>query len=203
MTILEPADVQMAAEQVLAFVEPRADQDWSIPAGDLDWDCNRTLNHLTNAVQAYAGNLALRSTERRALVRDPDLSTPIETVVNALRASAAVLRRLADAAGPDVRGCHVAGMADASGFGAMGCDEILIHGHDIAAGFGIPFAPDPELCARVITRLFPWAEPGEDPWATLLWCNGRAPLGDLPRQAAWGWWCRPISEWDGKVNVLW
>ncbi|WP_433264119.1 hypothetical protein ACQPZF_34150 [Actinosynnema sp. CS-041913] len=28
---------------------------------------------------------------------------------------------------------------------------------------------------------------GGDPWRTLLWANGRQPLGDLPRRSGWRW----------------
>jgi hypothetical protein len=92
-------------------------------------------------------------------------------------------------------------MADAEGFVAMGCDEILVHTGDIADGLGITAAPPTDLCARVLARLFPWAPKGTDPWPTLLWANGRAPLGDRGRlDADWYWQCAPLSEWDGAVK---
>jgi hypothetical protein len=63
---------------------------------------------------------------------------------------------------------------------------ILVHTADAAAGLGMPFAPDPVLAARVVRRLFPWAPGHSDPWAVLLWSNGRAPLGERPRRARVG-----------------
>ncbi|MGH2728617.1 MAG: hypothetical protein ACRDKS_16725, partial [Actinomycetota bacterium] len=55
-----------------------------------------------------------------------------------------------------------------------------------------------DVCARVLARLFPWAPRDAEPWAALLWANGRAPLGDRPRQSGeWVWHCKPLAEWDG------
>jgi predicted component of type VI protein secretion system len=80
-------------------------------------------------------------------------------------------------------------------------DVLQAAGADAAAGFGVPFAPAPAFAARVVHRLFPWA-PGDlavaDPWAVLLWCNGRAPLGERPRRVGWRWHCAPLEEWDGR-----
>jgi hypothetical protein len=75
---------------------------------------------------------------------------------------------------------------------------ILVHTADAAAGLGVPFAPDPVLAARVVRRLFPWAPGHSDPWAVLLWSNGRAPLGERPRRAGWRWHGAPPDEWDGR-----
>jgi hypothetical protein len=97
------------------------------------------------------------------------------------------------------RAYHPAGMADRSGFCAMGADEILVHTHDIASGLALDFVPPADLCAAVVARLFPWAPSGEGPWATLLWCNGRHPLGGHDRlDPNWGWHCAPLSEWDRR-----
>jgi hypothetical protein len=114
-----------------------------------------------------------------------------------LRTGAALLAAAIRAAGPDDRGYHPFGMADRSGFAAMGCDEILVHGSDVAQGLRVVYDPPRDVCERTLRRLFPWAPSGVDPWAGLLWANGRAPLGDrLPgRQHLWH--CRPLAEWDG------
>ena len=72
---------------------------------------------------------------------------------------------------PEARGYH-GQPTDAAGFAAMHCDEVLVHGYDIALGLGVAFEPPPDLARRVRDRLFPWT-PAGDPWTTLLWCNGR------------------------------
>jgi hypothetical protein len=84
----------------------------------------------------------------------------------------------------------------AEGFAAMHCDEVLVHGDDIALGLGVAFAPPPDLVRRVRDRLFPWTPAGA-PWTTLLWCNGRVALPDHARLTDWSWHPAPLSAWDG------
>jgi hypothetical protein len=106
-----------------------------------------------------------------------------------------------DAAPPQIRGFHPYGIADAEGFAAMACDELLIHGYDAACGLGLKFAPDTKLAARVLARLFPWHAEGPDPWQTLLWANGRVELPGQPVQTDWRWHGAPLTEWDGRVRL--
>lgn len=114
-----------------------------------------------------------------------------------LRAATEVLARVVDAAGPDERGFHDWGLADASGFAGMGCAEMLLHAGDVAEDQGLDWAPPSALADAVRVRLFPWAPDDTDPWAALLWATGR---GELPGQdpvTSWRWHCAPLDEWDG------
>src|SRR4029453_5138574 len=97
-------------------------------------------------------------------------------LLDVLDAAAATLTAVARAAPPGVRAYHNYGMADISGFLAMGCDEILVHCWDAVRGLGEEFAPPAELADRVLRRLFPWAPTNESPWQALLWANGRTNL---------------------------
>jgi hypothetical protein len=103
------------------------------------------------------------------------------------------------AAGPDDRAWHSFGIGDRTGFAAMGTDEMLVHGADIALGLGLAFSPPLALCLPVVRRLFPWAPPVEvrEAWPALLWANGRARLGDMAPPKRWTWHCAPLDEWDG------
>jgi uncharacterized protein (TIGR03083 family) len=172
--------------------------DWSAPAGALRWSCRRTLDHIVDTLVLYAAHLASRATTRLPLVRDGAPHADLDELFAALAAEAAVLAEVAAAAGPDVRAFHPAGMADASGFVAMGCDEVLVHTGDIAAGLGVDFRPPEELARRVLARLFPWAPPDVHPWDALSWANGRRRLPGHERLGPdWYWHCAPLSEWDG------
>ena len=43
--------------------------------------------------------------------------------------------------------------------------------------------------------------PNVDPWSALRWANGRIALPDRERLGPdWGWWCAPLSAWDGTVK---
>ena len=76
----------------------------------------------------------------------------------------------------------------------MGVVETLIHTLDLVRGLNPEdqWRPPSELAAPVIARLFPHA-PGGDPADVLLYCCGRAALGELPRQTQW--------RWDGTVRT--
>ncbi|MDN5930683.1 MAG: hypothetical protein L0I24_06425 [Pseudonocardia sp.] len=86
-------------------------------------------------------------------------------------------------AGPDRRGFHVFGPADAEASAAMGILETVVHIHDITRGLGLFYRPDAGVCARVLARLMSADDPGDDPWETLLRATGRR--GDIGR---WRWW---------------
>lgn len=196
---LEPADLQIAAALCRGTLAPALQANWESRAGDLTWTCRRTLDHIVDTLCLYSAHLASRARERLPLARDGDPSLSVADLLRLVEPVAAVLAEVARAAPPETRAFHPAGMADATGFLAMGCAEILIHTADIAQGLDLPFRPPEDLSKRVLTRLFPWAPATGDPWPALLWACGRVALPDRPRlDADWYWWCAPLDEWDGK-----
>lgn len=50
--------VEAARDLVIAFLKPLESRDWSVPAPDLEWDCERTLQHIINTEIYYAMLLA-------------------------------------------------------------------------------------------------------------------------------------------------
>ena len=199
MDVLVPDDLRRAVAVAAETLAPAASADWSVGAGDLEWSCRETLDHNIDGLLWYAANLATLSTERRADVRDGGHGDPaIPELLDALVAAGHILARVVDATPADGRGYHGSGMADATGFIGMGCDETLVHSYDVSRGLGLAFAPPSDICERVVARLFPWAPAHDDPWQLLLWCNGRASLpGSARIGPGWGWWSRPLDEWDG------
>ncbi len=197
-----PHDLIAVAADCRAVLTTALDADWTVAAGDLDWTCRRTLDHILDTLLHYAGHFATRTTGRRPFVRDGDPARSLPDLLIGLTTSAAILAEVCRAAPLDARGFHPAGMADASGFVAMGCQEILAHTHDITLGLGLPFRPaDPGRVARVVARIFPWAPATAAPWDALRWAAGRIALPDHPRlDPDWWWHCAPLSEWDGNVK---
>jgi uncharacterized protein (TIGR03083 family) len=196
--MVTPQDVCETASACRRALQPLVDLDWDAPAGDLEWSCRTTLGHTLSALLYYAVNLTLRSTAPRPSGQ-ADPSLPVAELLDALEGRAALLAAVCAAAPPEARGAHSWGLADASGFAALACDELLVHTGDIAAGLGAGFDPPREVCARVLGRLFPWAPPDQDPWAALRWANGRAPLGQRPRLSPdWVAHPAPLHEWDGQ-----
>jgi len=195
----EADDLNRAAGASIDALSPHVSAGWTVHAGDLEWTCRRTLGHIVDALAFYADHLATRALERNPFKRDVSPDLPIEQLMFFVGSQASVLSRIYEAS-LDARAYHPAGMADATGFVAMGCDEILIHTNDMCAGLGVEFAPDPDLCEKVVARLFPWAPDHSDPWERMLWCNGRMALPDRERLTEdWWWWCRPLKEWDGTA----
>ncbi len=197
-TTVLPEDVRATASACRGVLQPVADANWERLAEELDRSCRKTPAHVLSALLYYAINLATRSTELR-FSGQSNPSLPVPELLDALEGRAAVLAEVCAAAPPSARGAHDWGMPDASGFAALACDEMLLHTSDIALALGASFDPSPDVCVRVLARLFPWAPRGEDPWQALRWANGRAPLGERLRLGpSWVSHPSPLDEWDGR-----
>jgi hypothetical protein len=193
-----PDDLIEAVEVCCGALETMLGEDWTRGAGVLEWTCSETLQHL--AALAYGPVLAARMVSFRPLALQVRPDAAVDELLWATKVGMLILAEVARAAPPSVRAFHPAGMSDASGFVAMGMDELLVHTHDIAAGLGTEFVPDDRLADLVTNRLFPWRPASADPWAALLWANGRQSLpGQDNPGAEWLWHCAPLDEWDGVV----
>ena len=171
--------------------------DGAVPVPTLGTDAVGVAAHITSCLTWYATDLVAGAEEATAfeLVRQPDAS--LAEVLTQLRAATEVLARVVDAAGPDERGFHDWGLADASGFAGMGCAELLLHAGDLADDQGLDWTPPPGLVAATRARLFPWAPDDADPWTALLWATGRGELPGRDPVTTWRWHCAPLDEWDG------
>lgn len=196
-----PDDLVEAASACRRALEPFVDEDWATRAGELTWDVRTTITHASDAVGWYAAHLALRRASRLRFDFRTHHDASNTEVLDVLEAAAATLAHVAQAAPPGVRGYHTAGMADACGFLAMGCDEVLVHSWDALRGFDADFTAPADLAERVLRRLFPWAPHSPLPWSMLLWANGRIELpGQPPRPGPdWSWHSPPVDEWDGTI----
>jgi len=197
---LDPDDLLLAAGVAVECLAAGAAGAWEVPAGSLPLSCRATLDHTIDTLLWYSVQLATGARQALPWPRRGDPAGRVPFLLTTLRSSAAVLAAVVRAVDPSTRAFHTVGMADPEGFTAMGCDEILVHTDDLARGLGVDFEPPSDLCAAVLERLFPWAPADGDPFAELLWANGRIALGDRPRLAAdWSWHCAPLDEWDGTI----
>lgn len=200
--VVTPEDLEQAAASCVATLAPHTGADWSAGVPDLEWTRLQTAAHVCGALVYYAGQLGTRSPERRPSIWTRDEAASPDDVVSAVQTTAAILAAVARATPPGTRAYHRMGQADASGFLAMGCAEILVHTWDLAGALGLAYTGPPDVTDRTVRRLFPWAPGHPDPWARLLWSCGRAPLDDLPRQDEdWVWHCAPLEEWDGVARI--
>jgi hypothetical protein len=163
------------------------DDDWTRTVVGLDWTVEHAVYHAAGALYRYAVRLALQSQSQPL-----PFSLGVEEgagnrgLVDLMRAGGVLLGAVVATASPDVRAFHNYGISDPIGFAAMGVVESLVHSRDVALTFGHSFELPAAPAAFAIARLFPDAPYGEAA-DVLLWCTGREPLGDRPRQDDWQW----------------
>ena len=197
---LTPSDLIEATEAACEAVQAGLERDWTVSAGGLDWGVRQTLEHAAGAMVWYAAHLASGCNSFAGLQVRAREQVDNEAVLNMLPTAAKLLGTVAAAVPEDARGHHLAGMADRTGFLALGCEEVLVHAGDAARGLGLPYEPPAQIASKVLRRLFPWAPTGTDPHETLLWATGRGSLpgyDDLDEH--WGMHPAPLSEWDGTM----
>lgn len=169
------------------------DRDWSAPAGTLTWSCTKTADHAVDAVLAVALFLASRKQDGYPewgwgeLTMGPSVRP--EHLVEGMATVGRVLSAVVRTAEPEARAViwrrpaiEARGPAD---FAPRGGLEMLLHGHDVASGLGVPLDPPADICARLRehTRSWPhWRSPGwsqpattDDPWLDILTASGRRP----------------------------
>ncbi|PWI16359.1 GNAT family N-acetyltransferase [Streptomyces sp. Act143] len=189
--------VEEAAESCAALLRTVVDEDWeNTDAAGLEWSCRFTATHVASDFLGYAGNLASRAQtsyvpfditvdgDEKGNYR-ADNAGLIDVVTTTGALFAATLRTAPRAA----RAYHPYPFRSANrdGFAAMGIAEALLHTHDIAQGFGVPYEAPAELAEYVLTTIFPGVRPGPAPWPTLLWATGRGELPGRARVTEWRW----------------
>jgi hypothetical protein len=185
-------DVKTAADAVADALTPTTTHDWSALARQSEWTCWKTAEHICDVLFSYSGQLAsaAESAYVKLLLTAEENAGPAD-LVEGIRSSAVILAATVTATDPAVRAYHPSGMADRSGFAAMGAAELLLHGDDVAVALGGRVRPADELCAKVLARIFPDVEPTDDSWATLLWATGRADLPGREHVSKWRWYPAP------------
>jgi hypothetical protein len=197
---LSPEDLERAGDLAFDAISPGASNDWhAVLAGSLQWTVHETVVHMASTCIFYSAHLAGEARAELpitlASAGNPSNLELLETVTVTLRVMAGVAR----SPSPMKRGYHWAGLANVSGFLAMGCDEILIHAHDVAQGLELPFSIPEDLASGILARLYPWAPDDVAPSQSLLWVNGRLKLPGRSRQDWQRWHCAPLEEWDGTT----
>jgi len=170
---LAPDDVVAAAATVEAALRPVAGRDWSVQAGPLEWDVERTITHMLGATAKYTLYLASRCGHFIGLTvqRWPDATN--QEVIDSVVPVATGLAAVAAVTPPEVRAYHVTGPSSAADYVSRACVELLVHTDDALAGLGVAFAPPADLCERVLAQQYPDATGSGDSWLAMLAATGR------------------------------
>lgn len=181
-------DLDAAMSAVTTALAPALDRDWTAVPGTGTWTGWQTAEHLGDCLLSYAAQLAVQPATRyvRFLAAADEGASAAEVLEFAV-AGSVLLGAAVRTAPPEASAYHPTGMADPEGFAGMGCVETLIHGHDIAHSFGLGVDPPREVCARVVSRMFPEVEPLADPWETLQWATNRISVPGRPSRENWRW----------------
>lgn len=198
--LVTASHVRSAAAYMTAVLDPATSDParWEAPAGPVTWSCRTTLAHIAVCCTWYAALLS-RQASNNIEVPEPGIAADPAALLDVARSAAALLAAAVEAAEPEDLAWHPWGTADRSGFAAMGVDEMLVHGSDIAVGMGLAYDPPSHICAAILRRIFPWAPDNGDPWAALQWANGRINLGTSRAEPDWRWHAAPLESWDGTI----
>ena len=128
-------DVRAASELCRQLLEPALDADWSAPVPGLDFTVTSVVAHAAAAPLWYAVDM-WSGTENASFEVQVLDDTGNQRLLTSVLAASAVLAAAVDAAPSSLRGFHPFGSPDPSGFAAMACDELLVHGRDAALALG-------------------------------------------------------------------
>jgi len=198
---MDGSTVHQSARASANFLSAAVDGDWDGAIPEMTWSVREVVAHISEVLLWYSTDLSAGPHELNTMDLKVRPTENPAALIETITAYAAVLGTVVDGVPPGQRGWHPDGLADASGFAAMACDELLVHTWDAGHGLGLPFEPSEVLSQAVVHRIFPWAPTNTDTWDTLLWANGRRDLPGLGRQEHWHPYPAPLSEWDGSVGA--
>ena len=195
-----PGDAVTVAVLVAEMLRRGADADWSVKAGSLEWDVERTVVHILGSLAKHTLYLASRTSRYIAWSVQKFPGATHADLIHSVEWCGRALANVAAETPPDVRAFHTLGMADAEGYVALDCFHMLEHAHDVALGLELYFDAPSEICEAVLARHYPWLPIDAAPWSTLLWVAGRTVIpGQDPFDQFIGPVLAPLAEWDGSI----
>jgi len=191
---MDGSNLRQAARASTSFLTSAMELDWDRPIPEMTWSVREVVAHISDVLLWYSTDLSAGTGELSTMDLKVRATEPPERLIATLTAFSNTLAYVVDGVPPGQRGFHPDGMADSTGFAAMGCDELLVHTRDAATGLGLDFEPPEVLSGLIVRRLFPWAPKDAEPWPALLWANGRRDLPGAQRQVDWHRHAAPLTD---------
>lgn len=194
----QPSDVIEAALTLVPLGNVAdTDERWQAVAVPTAWTAARSLEHISDALVFYCGQVARRAEHVLPVVRNGRAGYPseqLDNVVTSAHMLAGLLRDLGNE-----RAWHPSGSADRAGWVGMAVTEILVHGHDVARALACELLLPEAVCTRTIDRVFPWLVHNSIASnSSLLAVTGRTEVPGIARDPRWWWQSAPLREWDGS-----
>lgn len=172
--LITPEHVLEAAEIVADSLAVHVARDWSVRAGGLEWDVERTVTHMIAAPAKYTLYLASQSADFIALTISKWPDATHEELVASIRPIARGLAAVAGWVPSDTRAFHADGLTDVHGFLTTACVELLVHADDALQGLGNRLEPPDDLARDVLSAGYPNARSHGSAWRALLESTGRS-----------------------------
>ena len=177
------------------------DEGWALPAAHVDWDCRRAADHIASVFVHYAAQVMGRPRDHYVKFGfDTSRAETPDELRELVAVTGGLLSMAVGTAAPGAVSWHPHGFFSPAGFAAVGSAEALVHGGDIATGLGLAWSPEPGLCERVLSAVFPDAarEPGASALAMLLAQTGRGQrsAGEPPR--AWSYSAAAVAPLSAR-----
>lgn len=154
----------------------------------MDWSSRQTVDHLCNTVAFYCNHAVLAARGHEPRIRSlGDTGLTDRELARSVTAWGALLDVVLRSSDQDFVAWHPMGLADAEGFLALACNELVVHTCDVARAHGVQLDLDQELCERLLWRLFPEVRPeaAEATPELLLWANGRLSTETREQRKEW------------------
>jgi hypothetical protein len=171
--VITPQHVLESAEIVADSLAVHTARDWSVRAGPLEWDVERTITHMVAAPAKYTLYLASGSPEFIAVTISKWPDATHDELVAAVRPIARGLAAIAGWVPAETTAFHADGPTDVDRFLAMACVELLVHADDALQGLGSRLEPPDDLAREVLNAQYPSATLSGSAWRALVLSTGR------------------------------
>ena len=158
------------------------ERDWGARAGTLEWSCTKTADHAYDATLAIGMFLASRRQDHY-----PDLAEftagadpTSEQLIDAIRVAGRLVAGVVAITPNDVIAIihrNPSKTAPPQDFAPRAALELVLHGHDVAAGLQVEFEPPADVCARLRDHTRDWRHWQGGAWAPLQFTDD--PWGDI------------------------